>query len=336
MQYFLRPGAAILLMSALSLFGASGIARAAPAELEAFRASRTDIAADLAAPIATCVMKHDTSHSAFHGCIDWHSAVHGVWALTAFSWATGDQRYRATIELLLQPALVAQERNYLADHPGFEMPYGRAWFLRLAIDYRKAFGTALLDGMADDVAQSLVAHYKEVTPDPTSSAYDSATWALINLYDYAVARQQTQIEDFVKAQVRKHYLTSAPCPLQKAEVATGEFMAICTNWAWLVAKVSDREQFVPWLERFLPSELSMEPIAAPASTHQVGLNFSRAWGLWALYRKTDDPRFLSLYLRHIHATYDQPRLWKGDYRSVAHWVAQFGMLALIVSYYDWP
>ena len=75
----------------------------------------------------------------------------------------------------------------------------------------------------------------------------------------------------------------------------------------------------------------IEPIGDEASVHQAGLNFSRAWGLWHLYKMTGEERFLEAFLRHFKATFDRPDIWRGDYRSHAHWVAQFGMLALAVS-----
>ena len=166
--------------------------------------------AELAKTIAVCVARHDTSNPSFHGCIDWHSAVHGTWALIAYARATGDKTYQPLVESVLQPALLAEEREHLAADPQFEMPYGRAWFLRLAIDYRRSFHDGLLDAFADEVAASLVARYRAAPPDPNSIAYDSASWALINLYDYGVARGNRQIVDFVNGAVRtSHQLEMA-------------------------------------------------------------------------------------------------------------------------------
>jgi hypothetical protein len=331
------PRLALILAGVFCLQGeTASIAAQIPPELVQFRNDRAQMALNLSVPIAICVAKHDTENAAFHGCIDWHSAVHGAWALTAYTRATHDQRYRSLVESILQPSLLAQERKHLASDPDFEMPYGRAWFLRLAIDYRKAFGSNALQPMADDVAASLVAHYSKQEPDPTSVAYQSATWALINLYDYAASRHDTHIAAFVRQKVRANYLRSDACPLQEVEIDTREFMAVCTNWAWLVQKVLPRKDLTVWLDRFLPESLALDPIVGPASVHQAGLNFSRCWGLWNLYWATDDPRFLDLYLRHLKQTYMDRGQWNGEYRTVSHWVAQFGMLALILSYDDWP
>ncbi len=304
--------------------------------LKSFGQKRAALALELSKPIADCVARSDTGNPVFHGCVDWHSAVHGVWALSAYTWATGDQRYRPLIEQLLRAPLLAQEKEHLDRDLMFEMPYGRAWFLRLAIDYKKAFGSSALDAFADDVAQSLVAYYSWRDPKPTDVAYQSATWALINLYDYGVSRNRADLVGFVEEKTRSLYMSeAAACPLRRVEIETREFMAVCSNWAWLVAKVASPEEFSAWLAKFLPASVAMEPISESSSVHQRGLNFSRSWGLWNLYRKTSDPRFLDLYLQHFQKTYDSPQDWKGSYREVGHWVAQFGMLGLIVTYYDW-
>lgn len=305
-------------------------------DLSRFLAKRGAYAEALSVPIAACVAKRDTDHFVFRGCIDWHSSVHGVWALSAYTLHTGDDRYRDVVQQLLTPEGLAQERAYLRDRPRFEMPYGRAWFLRLAVDYKRAFGDGRLDAMAGDVAASLIAHYRAVTPDPESTAYDSATWALINLHDYGVFTGDRGIVDFVADKVRAHYLRREACPLQRVEVATREFMAICTNWAWLVGKVLPRDAFKAWLAVFLPPDLAIEPIGDAKSVHQAGLNFSRSWGLWPLYRMTGEQRFLEAYLRHFDGTFARPDIWNGDYANLSHWVAQFGMLGLAVTYDDPP
>lgn len=312
-----------------------GNAMSADAALAKFRADRPAMALALSEPIAACVVRHDTNNPAFHGCIDWHSAVHGTWALTAYTWATKDQRYRALIDSILKPSALARERARLDGDPAFEMPYGRAWFLRLAIDYRRMSGSDALDAFADDVAASLIAYYRRSPPDPRSYGYGNASWALINLYDYGMLRHDTAMVDFVRRAVRADYLTSGPCPLKRAEIDTREFMAVCTNWAWLVGKVLAPDAFRQWLAAFLPADLALHPVTAPASIHQTGLNFSRAWGVWNIYVDTGDPRFLSAYLDHFEETYSHPGLWKGNYYTVGHWVPQFGMLALMVTYDAW-
>jgi len=300
-------------------------------DLQAFRARRGGYAAALAQPIAACVVRRDTSHAVFRGCIDWHSSVHGMWALIAYGRITGDRQYENLVLSLLDPARLALEREDLRRRPDFEMPYGRAWFLRLAVEYKRAFKDGRLDSLAQDVANSLMAYYDRVEPDPVSTAYESATWALINLLDFGESTGDAGIVAFVKAKVLAGYLGRAVCPLQAVEVETREFMAVCTNWAWLVGRILPKAAFADWLDTFLPDDLVIEPIGQAASVHQAGLNFSRAWGLWELYRITGKRRFLTAFLGHFETAFAREDIWNGDYGRYAHWVAQFGMLALALS-----
>lgn len=304
--------------------------------LAAIKATRPAHADALASAVADCVVRRDTDHPVFHGCYDWHSAVHGVWALAAHARVTADDRYKARLDALLSPAGLAAERAYLKAHPDFEMPYGRAWFLRLAVDYKRAFGDDRLDAMAAEVAESLVAHYRASPPDPLTTAYDSAAWALINLRLHATFTGNDAHVRFVDEAVRARFLGDAACPLLAVEVETREFMAVCTNRAWLVGQVLAPAVFRPWLDRFLPASLELAPITQPATVHQAGLNFSRAWGLWGLYAQTGEARFLEAYAQHYDEAYARRDIWDGDYDKYRHWIPQFGMLALVLTHDEVP
>ena len=90
----------------------------------------------LAAPIRAAVLRRDTGHAAFHGCWDWHSAVHGHWAILRVARVSGQVEAEAAwVEAQLTEAGIADEAALLRQHPRFEDPYGRAWFLRLALEF---------------------------------------------------------------------------------------------------------------------------------------------------------------------------------------------------------
>src|SRR5262245_49464716 len=177
--------------------------------LTALLQTRTEIAGALAEPIRLGVARRDTSHAAFHGCLDWHSAVHGVWALTAYARMTGDRQDEPLIAALLSPASVAAERAFLRARPGFEMPYGRAWFLRLAREHELHFGTGALRPMADDLLASLLSHYGAHPPDPRRGNYDSASWALLNMHDYAAWSGDAAALAKIRRWVETHFLDAA-------------------------------------------------------------------------------------------------------------------------------
>src|SRR5258707_10003478 len=144
------------------------------------------------------VLRHDTIHPAFHGCIDWHSACHATWALLAHRAITRDSKYEAIVDAILMPAKIAAEGADLAARPQFEMPYGRAWFLRLALEDRLVTGSTRLQSLARALADSLVAQFGARAIDPFAREYANPRWALINLLDYAEAEGRTDLPTFVR------------------------------------------------------------------------------------------------------------------------------------------
>ncbi len=285
-----------------------------------------EISEKLARQVASCVGQKDTDHIAFRGCIDWHSAVHGVWALLAYTNATGDQRHVALISHILTPENISGEHEYIKKHPHFEMPYGRAWFLRTTLAYETAFESGALQPMADDIFQSLLDHYENSPIEPTSKSYDSASWALLNMWDYAQNRGNEAALTKLRSWTTKHFAyDGATCPPNADGTS---FMAVCTNWAWLASRVLDTSQLSAWLQNFFSKSGLPRPVTKPRNWHHYGQNFSRAWGLWALYQATGEYRYASAYTEHFQRGYEPETNWAGDYKGVGHWVAQFGMLAV--------
>ncbi|MEC9368504.1 MAG: DUF2891 family protein [Pseudomonadota bacterium] len=291
---------------------------------------RDRIVAALIEPIRDCVIRRDTRHEIFHGCIDWHSAVHGHWALIAAARLTGDANLSDLVLRRLAPEAVAAEQAFLARNPSFELPYGRAWFLRLALEFERTFaGDMRLRAMADDVALSLRRYYATRAPDPASLSYDSASWALINLRAWAIHSQDAELTAFVDGLVARHFEPlTIPCTANTDRRANS-FMALCSNRAWLVSLTLPPERFAAWLREFQADPRTFTPVSMPASSHLFGLNFSRSWGLWRLYRQTGDQGWLAAWRRHFEANYRDPAWWMGDYQRVGHWVAQFGMFATV-------
>lgn len=297
-----------------------------PAALQTLIDQRSEIATRLAAQIAFCVARRDTAHAAFNGCIDWHSSVHGVWALMAYQRATGSLEYAKLFEEKLDPTLLEDEMELLRRRPGFERPYGRVWFLRLALEHELLTGTRQLRAHADAVLADLLTFYETQGFAVQRGSYESASWALVNMIDYA-----DQIGDYgarsrLTALVRRHVdFDTITCSYASER---RNFMAICTNIALLAARSLPDNAFRDWAKAFVDRTGLPDPVIAPANWHEHGLNFSRAWGLWELYERTGDPDFADAYVRHVRATLDQESHWRGVYHGVGHWVAQFGFFAL--------
>lgn len=297
-----------------------------PSALAPLEEQKQAIASDLARQVAFCSQRKDTDHPAFKGCVDWHSSVHGIWALTAYQRATGDAQHAPLVASILNGHALAREQEHLRQAPSFEMPYGRAWFLRLAIDRHRLTGSDDLLAFGNEVAASLRDHYRNHAIDRFSGAYQSASWALINLIDYARYRHLSDIETEVVGWVRKSFVdVDMKC---SADRERGEFMAICTNWAALVARVLGKDDYATWLDKFIATNGLPAPLTRQNSDHEFGLNFSRAWGLWDMYAASGRADVLKAYVDHFNHGFAPASNWRGSYMAVGHWVAQFGLFAL--------
>lgn len=328
----------LVAFTAGSLMFSPAEASVVPQELLTLQAARAGMVAKLVNVSMKCVKRVDTTHPVFHGCIDWHSGAHGIWSLVAASEMLGDKSLLATAVSLLPKDGIEAERRYLAENPSFEMPYGRAWFLRLAADFERLTADKRLRQMANEVAASLANRYLDGGLDPLTGAYQSATWALINLRYYAAFAGNKDLLRRIDAAIDKTYLTvpTEQCPGLEADVEMTEFMPLCTNWAWLVSQRLSPLEFRPWLQVFLPAASLPPTITRPVTGHEHGLDFARAWGLWAMYRSSDDSDYLRAYVAHVQTAYAHEDWWNGDYGTLSHWIAQFGILALYQSYRDSP
>jgi hypothetical protein len=273
------------------------------------------------------VRRHDTAHPAFHGCIDWHSACHATWALLAYQGLTGDGRYASIVDEILMPVKLDAEAADLAARPAFEMPYGRAWFLRLALEDRRVSGSTRLTFFARDMASAMLEHYRTRPPLVFAREYANPCWALLNLLDWAQVENRPEVADEVRAIAYKLAPELDRLPPASEEEGWPDFMAVTPGFCEMLVRtgVADVKTVLGKAGARL---LALEPVTDPQRPHHYALNFSRAWSLFALYAASGDERFLASYLDHMETSLSHPSWWRGDYRAVAHWVPQFGLFAL--------
>ena len=117
------------------------------------------------------ISQYDINHPIFHGCWDWHSSVHGHWALLESAHLVQDEGSIQWVLNRLQHPQMLKEIQYLQDHPNFEMPYGRAWFLRLMMRLEQITGFDEYNTMVQDVADNLYENLKTSFHSPKISEY---------------------------------------------------------------------------------------------------------------------------------------------------------------------
>ena len=319
---------------------------------EAFLAARESYLERLAPPIMNCVVQRDTDNAIFHGCYDWHSACHGVFALLALTRLLDDPSYAEIADAELTADNVAHELSILesGSFPEFnnptgydELPYGYSWFLTLAAE-RELGGRDDLSSMANLIADGLQEYVNAPgrgTPDDICvNFHDNISWAVFNLWSHATARGDADLADWAEDYTRTEILDQeARCPVSQANENRREFFPQSLLRAMAIVTVLPTAERDLWIAEHLPMDLEVVPIDADelagAGAHLAGLNFARAWGLWALYRATNARHFRDLYLDHVEASMEMPGSWDltSSY-SNSHWIAQFGVYAIRLSYDD--
>ncbi|MHC4778371.1 MAG: DUF2891 family protein [Planctomycetota bacterium] len=301
-------------------------------------AHRDAVLLRLGVSIREAVERRDTKHPLFKGCIDWHSSVHGHWALLRIANVTGrgEDLAEAALKSLFDEGLAA-ERSDLASRPHFEMPYGRAWFLRLTLEFearlREDGDHDRLRPMADEISASLVDYHTHRPAYVETMEYVNDAWSLCQLHAYGRATGNEPAVAQSDRQVKRRFLGEGPAVDFSQDGERPEFFSRFGNWVHLVARTQDSETLESFLERHPIRDEHLTPIQNlldPA--HHLGMNWSRAWALKALSSAAPLPgdriRFLEAYERHVEVGLEHHEEHKDRYGAYGHWVPQFAVYAL--------
>jgi hypothetical protein len=318
---------------------------------------------DFVASAYACLQEVNTEYPIFQGCIDWGSAVAAHWAVLRYGRMEDleDSRVKDVLARLDNPQVMGEIRDYLRHHPRFEMPYGRAWLLALAREYQAITGRDTLALLADSVQRSLLSYYTNTRPDPLRRDVDNDSWGLVQLYLYYEHTGDEEAKAWVGEKVRTYferfdrdaaltfdarepeptrsrrhprdsmvgrdsYEGSVVNPVTEQPTDPG-FFSLWGNWAYLLSQV-DPGGLKHWIAGQQISERALTPITEFYSDHHIGMNISRAWGLWWAYKVTGQSRFRSAYNDHVEQALADYKKHSENYWSYGHWAPQFGIYAL--------
>lgn len=290
--------------------------------------------------IARGIAETDTDAPVFHGCIDWHSAVHGHWALFRIARATGRHEEEArAADASMKPDLIGKETALLKGDPLGELPYGFAWFLLLAEEFerwsteQKGKDPKRLRAMADAAAAALIAHYRREAPSPLTREYENAPWAMVRLH-----RWFTFAEDKDGLALVNKWIGGMK-GLEKPENGFAfdrkhtDFFSRFGNFAYLTARTREAKDLAVFLELRPVFDEDIAPLVDTAgAAHHLGTNWSRAWALKALAaaapEEADRKRFRRAFEAHVAQGMKQHEASKDDYWAYGHWVPQFAVYAV--------
>lgn len=287
-------------------------------------------------------------HPAFYGCFDWHSSVHGHWTLLNIIKELPDFEHSdAVFEKLsrnISKENILKELTYFDDvhNKSFERTYGWAWLLKVVEtlrDWDSNEAKQLYENLKPLVAL-IENKYIEFLPklkypirvgEHTNTAF-GMSFAL----DYA-KKYAPELARVIMEKAREYYLNDEGCPITW-EPSGFDFLSPCLQEASLMMKVLPKEEFILWLDTFLPDfrnnpSLYLEVAEVTDRSdgklaHLDGLNFSRAWCLYELGNALKNEQMLNLANQHFEYSYS--KMDSGEYAG-AHWLASFALYATLKS-----
>lgn len=285
-------------------------------------------------------------HPAFYGCFDWHSSVHGHWSLmyllNNFPEIANKEVIIEKLKVNLSSANIQQEILYFSKthEKSYERTYGWNWLLKLQLELeisKEPFAKELAENLKP-LSNLIIERYKEFLPKllyPVRvGTHNNTAFGLSNAWDYAVFSNNVTLQNCIKTNALRMFQNDTNCPFDWEPSGT-DFLSPCMEEMGLMQRILPEKEFLTWLKKFAPQLFSKKwtwevaKVSDRTDGHLVhldGLNFSRAWNMYALV-KAYPKKFSHLKpLADIHLKFSLPSVVDGNYEG-EHWLASFALRA---------
>ncbi len=283
-------------------------------------------------------------HPSFFGCFDWHSAVHGHWSLVKLLKDFPNIENKADAISKLKQNIskenIIKELEYFEGHnKTYERTYGWAWLLKLAEELHTWDDQLAgeLETNLQPLTDMIVDKYSEFLPKLVYpirvGEHSNTAFGMSFALDYAKTVDNTELESLLKNRAKDYYQSDKNCPIIW-EPSGFDFLSPCLEEASLMSRVLAKDEFVIWLDQFLPQlkdrEFKLEVGRVSDRTdgklvHLDGVNFSRAWCLKSI-ADTDDRYNHLITVANNHIENSLSSL-VGDSYEGGHWLGSFAIYA---------
>jgi hypothetical protein len=293
------------------------------------------------------LLSPEVLHPAFYGCFDWHSSVHGHWLMVTllkkYPKIKQAEKIRQKLNKQLTKENIQKEVDYFSrKYAGsFERTYGWVWLLKLqyalsTFDDKDAKTWAKnLQPLSDLIVSKYMDFLPKLNYPIRTGTHSNTAFGLTFAYDYALLTANQKLQNLIMKRAKDFYLKDKKSPLAY-EPSGYDFLSPTFETMDLMRRVLSKVDFYNWVKAYLPQILSKNftlevgKVSDRTDGHLVhldGLNFSRAWCLYALAHH--DVRFKHLIpLADKHLAHSLPSVADGDYMG-EHWLASFALQALI-------
>lgn len=252
---------------------------------------------------------------AFYGCYDWHSAVNSAWTLVRLLKTFPDLPTAPAIRQKLNDHFgatnIAGDLEFIKNAGTFELPYGYAWLLRLQYELRSwndsdaVRWAANVQPLATYMSERLEKYLTDLPQPVRTGVHPNTAMAMDNALGYARAFDPG-LDSVIRASAYRLFKRDIHCNTA-AEPGPSDFASPCLMEAAIMGQVMTTEEFLPWLDTFLPPlysadfhpltqglgpEFVKNPAAIASKSHIVGLAFVRATSMGELANALppNDPR----------------------------------------------
>jgi hypothetical protein len=283
----------------------------------------------------------------FYGCFDWHSAVHGYWSMITLVKNFPELEEATRVKEILKSTITKENMEIetaffsRSINASFERTYGWNWFLKLAEELH-TWDDPLARELEENIqplADLFVERYKEFLPKliyPIRvGEHTNTAFGLTFAYDYAVATGKNELRDLIKNSAKDFYINDENCPIDW-EPSGFDFLSPCFEEINIMRRVLDKNEFLTWLDQFMPQlkdknyRLEVGKVSDREDgklVHLDGLNFSRAWSLYALANEYEEYAHLK-NVANEHMNFSLPNLVDDSYEG-GHWLGSFAIYALL-------
>ena len=284
----------------------------------------------------------------FYGCWDWHSAVHGHWAMVKILKDFPEIADRDIILSKLDKNLSEENLNkefqfFKQDFAkGFERTYGWAWLMKLysellSWDYDKAqIWANNMKPLVDLLSERTILFLDKLSTPLRPGTHANTAFSFSLMIEYSKVANDNLLFNKIKEYSIKNFLGDINCPVQYEPSGT-DFLSPCLAEAALMSQILEKREFNKWLYKFLPSfdESSFGNIINPPEVldpedpgigHLIGLMFHRAWTLKdiAINLEKNSDKNLLLQIAKNHSEEGYNIMFESGYGG-EHWLATFAI-----------
>ena len=284
----------------------------------------------------------------FYGCWDWHSAVHGHWAMVKILKEYPNIPERDSIIQKLKNNLTKENLDkefefFQQDFArGFERTYGWAWLMKLYAEllswdneYSKEWSKNLKP-LVELLRDRTITFLDKLSSPLRPGTHSNTAFSFSLMIEYALVSEDIKLYNKIKEYSIKNFLPDKNCPVAYEPSGT-DFLSPCLAEAALMSTILDKEDFNVWFKNFLPSFRKSEfkniidppdvlDPEDPGIGHLIGLMFHRAWTLKDIANNLDDDndkKFL-LSISNVHTKKGYDIMFDSGYGG-EHWLATFAI-----------